>query len=363
MTTKLVAAIALLAALARAQIGGGSIVGIAHDPSGAPVPGVKVLAHCQETNEERTVTTNQDGYYEFPLLPPGHYRLEAEIAGFDKLRGEIFDLSSGTRPRIDLNLKVGSINQTVEVAATAPLINTTTTDLGVVISRKDVDNLPLNGRNFQDLVGLQAGVVDSPGNSGGSRGGISFHGSAALGTNLLLDGVDMSFGEVNGTAGFKSAGGGSTLINTVSIEAVEEFKSTASASSAEYGRAGGGVLNVVTRSGSNTFHGALFEFFRNDKLDANDFFSNRSGLTRPPLRWNQYGANLGGPLKRDKLFFFFNYEGDQVKRYAKVTGNVPTPALLALLAPAIRNLLSLLPTTYAPTSTSTSDCTRAMASR
>jgi hypothetical protein len=130
---------------------------------------------------------------------------------------------------------------------------------------------------------------------------------------------------------------------------VEQFKSTASASSAEFGRAGGGVLNVVTRSGTNTFHGTAFEFFRNDKLNANDFFSNKNGQVRPPLRWNQYGANLGGPIKRDKLFFFFNYEGDQVKRYAKVTGNVPTAAFLALISPAARKLLSLLPTDYAPT--------------
>jgi hypothetical protein len=333
-----------------AQIGGGSIIGVAKDPSGAPVANVKVLAHNQETNEERTVTTNSEGYYEFPLLAAGHYHLEAEATGFDKLKGEVFDLPAGTRPRIDLPLKIGSVTQTMEVAATAPLINTTTTDLGVVMTRERVDELPLNGRNFEDLVSLQAGVIDSPSNSAGGRGGISFHGSAALGTNLLLDGVDMSFGEVNGTAGFKSAGGGSTLINTISVEAVEQFKSTASASSAEFGRAGGGVLNVITRSGTNKFHGTLFEFFRNDALNANDFFSNKNGQPKPPLRWNQYGANFGGPMKRDKLFFFFNYEGDQVKRYAKVTGNVPTPLFLSLVPSAARKLLSLLPTDFAPTS-------------
>jgi hypothetical protein len=351
LTKKHLATLTLLSALIlQAQIGGGSIVGVAKDPSGAPVVGVKILAHNQETNEERAVTTNAEGYYEFPLLPTGHYRLEAEATGFDKLRGEIFELSAGTRPRIDLELKVGSVNQTIDVAATAPLVNTTTTDLGVVMTRERVDELPLNGRNFEDLVSLQAGVIDGAGNSAGARGGISFHGSASLGTNLLLDGVDMSFGEVNGTAGFKSAGGGSTLINTVSVEAVEQFKSTASASSAEFGRAGGGVLNVVTRSGSNTFHGTLFEFFRNDQLNANDFFSNKNGQVRPPLRWNQYGANLGGPIRRDRLFFFFNYEGDQVERFAKVTGNVPTAAFLAIMPAAARSLLSLLPTTYTPTS-------------
>src|SRR4051812_47376226 len=136
MLIKQVLVLLLLSTLAlEGQIGGGSIVGVARDPSGAPVTGVKVSARSQETNEERVVTTNTEGYYEFPLLPAGHYRLEAEATGFDKLRGGVFELSTGTRPRIDLELKVGSVNQTIEVAATAPLVNTTTTDLGVVITR------------------------------------------------------------------------------------------------------------------------------------------------------------------------------------------------------------------------------------
>jgi hypothetical protein len=263
------------------------------------------------------------------LRAPGHYRLQAEATGFEKQRGAVFELAAGTRPRIDLALQVGSVTETVEVNAGAPQINTTTTDLGVVMPRERIDELPLNGRNFQDLVELQAGVVNAPGSSAGARGGISFHGSTALGTNVLLDGVDMSFGEVNGSATFTSAGGPSTLVNTVSVEAVEQFKSTGNAYSAEYGRAGGGVLNVTTRSGTNRFHGTLFEFFRNDKLNANDFFSNKNTLGKTPLRWNQYGANLGGPIKPGRLFFFINWEGARVKRQAQVTGNVATPALLA----------------------------------
>jgi hypothetical protein len=333
------------------QVAGGSIVGVVKDPSGALISGVRVSTHNQDTNEVQQTTTNKDGYYEFPLLPAGHYRVEAEATGFDHLRGGVFELFTGTRPRIDLQLQIGSVNQTVDVTAAAPLLNTTTTELGVVMTRARTDELPLNGRNFQELVGLQAGVVNAPSSGAGGRGGISFHGSAALGTNFLLDGVDMSFGEVNGAAGFQSAGGGSVLINTVSVEAVEEFKSTASATSAEYGRAGGGVLNITTRSGSNAFHGTLFEFFRNDKLDANDFFSNKAGLVRPPLRWNQFGANLGGPIVRNRLFFFFNYEGAQVERQSQVTGNVVTPALLGAVTPAIRSALSaFLPSTYSATS-------------
>lgn len=334
-----------------AQSGGGSIVGTVKDPAGAAVPNVRVTIHNQGTNQETEATTNAEGYYEFPLLPVGQYRISATAKDFDKIQGEAFDLSAGTRPRIDLTLKVGSVNQTVEVNATAPLLNTTTTDLGVVMSRDRIEELPLNGRNFQDLVSLQPGVISGSTSSAGSRGGIAFNGSTSLGTNILLDGVDMTFGEVNGSASFQSAGGGRTLLNGVSVEAIQEFKSTGSAYSAEYGRSGGGVLTIVTRSGTNSLHGTLFEYFRNDKLNANDFFSNRAGLPKTPLRWNQYGGNIGGPLKKDRVFFFFNFEGAQVKQQAQITGNVPTPALLALLPKAISAVLSqYMPTNFTATS-------------
>ena len=333
-----------------AQLGGGSIIGFVHDPSGAAVPAVHVTARNQDTNEQRAVTTNGEGYYEFPLLTAGRYQVTVEATGFKKVEGEIFTLNTGTRPRIDLTLVLGDVSEKIDVDATAPQINTSTTDLGVVITRERVDELPLNGRNFQELVGLQAGVNVAPSSSAGARGGISFHGSSALGTSFLMDGVDMSFGEVNGAASMQSAGGGGTLLNTISVEALQEFKSTSSAASAEYGRSGGGVLNVTTRSGSNRFHGALFEFFRNDKLNAADFFSNANRIAKSTLRFNQFGGNIGGPIRRDKLFFFFNYEGAAVRRQALVSGNVPTPALLNQLAPAIRSTMELvMPTTFVPT--------------
>ncbi|HYZ86633.1 MAG TPA: TonB-dependent receptor [Bryobacteraceae bacterium] len=333
------------------QIGGGSIVGNVSDPSGAAVAGAQVVAKNTGTNENREAITNESGYYEFPLLPPGRYVLEGTANGFQKALSAEFTLNAGTRPRIDLEMKIGQIAETVEVVATAPLVNATTTDLGVVVDRSKVDALPLNGRNFQQLVGLQAGVVNSPSSAAGGRGGIEFHGSSALANNLMLDGVDMSFGEVNGSASDTSAGGGGALINTVSVEAIEEFKATGNAFSAEYGRSAGGVLNVITRAGTNDFHGTLFEFFRNDKLDANNFFSNRSGLAKPALRWNQFGGNLGGPILKDRLFFFFNYEGARVTRNTQVTGNTYTPALLAAVPSSIRDVLqSTMPSTYEPTS-------------
>jgi outer membrane receptor protein involved in Fe transport len=338
------------AAKMHAQIGGGSLLGYITDPSGAAVATAQVKALNLDTNVAQSTRTNGLGYYEFPLLAAARYRLEAEAAGFQKTLSAEFELNAGTRPRIDLKLVIGQVSESVEINATAPLVNATTTELGVVIDKAKVEALPLNGRNFMQLVGLQAGVLVSAPGAAGGRGGIEFHGSPSQGNNLLLDGVDMSFGENNGTAGdTSSAGQGGSLINTVSVEAIQEFKTSGSAFGAEYGRASGGVLNITTKSGTNQFHGTLFEFFRNDKLDANSFFSNRSGLSKPPLRWNQFGGNLGGPVRRDRLFFFFNYEGAIVRRNSQITGNVPTPDLLRQLKPEQQAAFAVLPADYTPT--------------
>jgi outer membrane receptor protein involved in Fe transport len=334
-----------------AQITGGAIVGIVRDSAGGVLVGVTVTATRLGTNQASVTSTNGEGYYEFPLLRAGRYVLEASLSGFQRTRSEALDLHSGTRRRFDLKLALGSVSEAVDVVASAPLVNATTTALGVVMDHRKVESLPLNGRDFQQLVGLQAGVVNAPASSTGGRGGIEFNGSPALGNNLLLDGVDMTFGENNGAARDVSAGAsGGSLINTVSLEAIEEFKSTGSAYSAEYGRATGGVLNITTRSGSNDFHGTLFEFFRHDALDANSFFSNRAGLPRPPLRWNQFGGNLGGPIAREKLFFFVNYEGAIVRRHQQISGNVPTPLLLDSVRPEVREVLRRMPSTFTPTS-------------
>ncbi|MFN7937816.1 MAG: carboxypeptidase regulatory-like domain-containing protein [Bryobacteraceae bacterium] len=333
-----------------AQAGGGSIVGNVLDESGASIADATVRARQTATNVVNESRTNSAGYYEFPLLPAGRYTVEVEKQGFQKARSEVFDLSTGTRPRLDFGLKVASVAESLDVVATAPVINTTTTDLGMVMPTQKIESLPLNGRNFQQLVGLQAGVLDKPAGSVGSRGGIEFNGSPAFGNNLLLDGVDMSFGENNGLGDTAAGtGGNGTLINTVSVEAIQEFKATGSAFSAEFGRATGGVLQVTTKSGTNQFHGTLFHFFRNDKLDAAGFFNNRSNLARPSRRQNQYGGNIGGPVKKDKLFFFFNYEGATVRRYTQIQSNVPTPLLLSQVSGPIRQHLDGLPKDFTPT--------------
>jgi hypothetical protein len=333
--------------LLRAQIGGGSLVGNVTDPTGAAIGRARITVSNVDTGVSWETVSNDSGYYEFPLLPVGQYRLAAEQQGFRRATTETFPINTGTRPRVDIRLELGQVTESIQVVAAAPIVNMTTTDLGVAMERNKIEALPLNGRNFQQLVGLQAGVLANPSSSAGGRGGMEFHGATAFGNNLMLDGVDMSLGEVPGTG---NATGGGPLINTISVEAIEEFKASGSAMSAEYGRAIGGVLNVSTKSGTNQFHGSLFHFFRNDKLDANSFFNNRSNLVRPSLRWNQYGGNLGGPVIRNRAFFFFNYEGAQVRSPSQVTGNVATPALIAQLTPALQKTFNeLSPKDFEPT--------------
>ncbi|MFN0169491.1 MAG: TonB-dependent receptor domain-containing protein [Bryobacteraceae bacterium] len=340
------------------QIGGGSIVGVVTDAGGGVLVGTRVEATNVATNETRTSTTNDQGYYEFPLLSAGRYVLRAEQPGFQKANTTEIVLNSGTRPRIDIRMTVGQVTESIEVVSAAPLVNATTTELGTVIDSAKVRDLPLNGRNFLQLVGLQPGVINrtaepiSLGSTVGGRGGVEFNGSPAFGNNYLMDGVDMTFGENNGVGDAAAGtGGAGAAINTVSVEGVQEFKATSSAFSAEYGRSTGGVVNITTKSGTNQIHGTAFHFFRNDALNANSFFSNRAGLPRPALRHNQYGGNLGGPILKDKIFYFFNFEGAKISRASAITGNRLTDSAIASIQnPDLRkHYQSLTPAGCSPT--------------
>lgn len=351
-----------LSAPAAAQIGGGSIVGNVTDQTGAAVPSATVKAVNIGTNAANTAVTNEQGYYEFPLLAPGQYVIEVTAAGFEARRSNEFALNTGARPRLDFALGAGEVKESVAITGEAPLINATNTELGVVIEQRKVQNLPLNGRNFQSLLALQPGVVNTPPSTVGGRGGIEFNGASAFGNNLTLDGVDISFGEHNG-AGQSSGLSGFAYINAVSVDAIQEIKTSSSAFSAEYGRATGGVVVLTTKSGTNDYHGTLFEFLRNDAFDANSFDNNRrlvNGAATPKnkLRFNQFGGNLGGPLPlprfgeggapvvggKDRLFFFFNYEGVRQSGVQIVQQNVPTAMLINAVSPALRQHFVGLPT-------------------
>ena len=336
--------------LLSAQIGGGSVVGNVADPSGAPLPGATITITNVETNVKNTTNTNMGGYFEFPLLQAGRYQIESEATGFSKTRVEPFTLNAGSRPRFDLKMALKEMVEKITVEGAAPLVNATTTELGVVVDQHKIQELPLNGRNYQQLVGLQAGVVNRPNTQTGGRGGIEFNGAPSFGNNLMMDGIDMSFGEHNGAGSAAGLSGGG-IINTISVEAIEEFKTAQSAFAAEYGRATGGVLNITTKSGTNTLHGTLFEFLRNDKLDANSYENNRRGIPNNPWRQNQFGGNVGGPVVipklvngKDRLFFFFNYEGAIARKAVTYQGNTATQLLRDSVTPALRAHISTMPT-------------------
>src|SRR5271165_6491888 len=306
------------------QVDQGSLVGRITDQSGAIVAGAVVRATNIRTGAIAETTSSDNGYYEFPLLTVGRYVVSVEKGGFRKAASEEIELHAGTQPRIDIPLQLGAVTDSVTVSSAAPIINETSTEVGTVIDQKKVEELPLNGRNFAQLFSLQNGY-----NLGGqsARGGVEFNGQSSGGNNFLMDGVTMAFGELSGI-GIQAIGGTGTLINTLSVDAIEEFKTSVGAYEADYGRASGAVINLTTKSGTNQFHGTAWEYLRNDKMDATDFISNKNRLGKAKLRQNQFGGNLGGPLLKNRLFFFFNYEGARVVRGAVVTGNIPTPQLL-----------------------------------
>lgn len=332
-----------------AQEAASGISGTVSDPAKAVVPGAEVSVRNTRTNLSARVSTNGTGFYEFPNLPAGEYTVSINQPGFQPLASTPFTILSGQKTRLDLTLQIGVTNSTVSVSAsTAQLLNTTSNDLGVTVEPTKIASLPLNQRNFFGLVALQPGV-NASGNTGqNNRGGFEVNGSPGLNNNLLIDGVDATFGEDNG------AGPGSgAYINTIGLGAIEEFRTTSSVPPPEYGRASGGILTITTKSGTNAFHGSVFEYFRNDVLDANTWNNNHVApkVVKPELRFNEFGANLGGPILRDRAFFFFNYEGDRVIAGNSSTGNTPTPALIASVSnPAIAQELSFMPTVTSTTS-------------
>ncbi|RPJ64473.1 MAG: TonB-dependent receptor, partial [Acidobacteria bacterium] len=263
-----------------------SIRGTVSEQTGGVIPGVEVSVTNPETNEKRTTTTNDVGYYSFPALPPGQYEVRAEMPGFKTWTQKGVALSLNRNARIDIKLEIGELVQELVVQSDAPLVETTTSELGAVVDQKKITQLPILGRNTLSLVSL---VPGSQGLQEGNAQGflenkVSINGARPEDSNWLLDGGDNT----------------STLRNYGNVvpnpDAIQEFRVITNNYDAEYGRTAGAVVNVVTRSGSNSFHGSLFEFHRNRALNARDFF--RSDKT--PLVQNQFGFTLGGPVIKDK---------------------------------------------------------------
>ena len=294
--------LALTPFAAFAQSSNGSISGTITDDTGAAIPGVTVTATNVATGVARTDVSNSTGHYEMPPLMPGTYRVGAELSGFQAVKRDNVVVNVGTVVTLDFRMKAG-VSETVTVSASAPLVETTRSQVSSVVNEKSIENLPVNGRNFIDFVLTTPGVVRDP------RGGdISFAGQRGTLNSIVVDGADNNntfFGQSLGRTGSGRAP------YQFSQDAVKEFQVNNNAYSAEYGRAGGAVINVVTKSGTNQFDGTAFDFYRDKKYRANDYLNVIRNAAPSPYHFNQYGGSLGGPIVQDKHFFFANIDAQR----------------------------------------------------
>jgi hypothetical protein len=304
----LIALVALLATSSKAgaQVAAGEITGIIHDSDGGAVPGATVTVTNLATNQQRVVNSTADGAYTAASLAPGEYRLDVELTGFKPVRREGVRLATGEKARIDFDLSVGDIRELVTVVGDSPIVRAETASLGTVVEHEQVVQLPLNGRLFIMLAAIAPGVALPP-NSVLPR----INGGRPRTNEYLFDGISVLQPEP-----------GQVAYNPI-VDAVQEFKIESNSPPAEFGRFNGGVVNLTTKSGSNLFHGDGFEFLRNEHLNATNYFQT-ANTTKPEYRRNQYGGMLGGPLVKDRTFFFVDYQGQRQGIGRTMTSTVPT---------------------------------------
>jgi outer membrane receptor protein involved in Fe transport len=314
-----------------AQVRFGGVVGSVTDPSGASVPDAKVTLTNTGTNESRTTTTGPNGSYALPNLSAGRYQLEIEKSGFKKqVRNVVVQVD--VTSRADVAMALGQVSESVVVTTEAPVLQTDSSSLGQVVEQAQVAATPIAGRNVNNLLTLVPGVVaggTTYGNMVGNQAGGARTNSIAFGNYSVGGGFgNQSSFIVDGVNGNGPANNANSL--TPSQDAVQEFRVATNNVSAEYGNYAGGVINITTKSGTNSFHGSVYDYLRNQHMNANDYFSKLRNLSRAPLTQNQFGARLGGPIQRNKTFFFFNYEG--LRFHSGVnspsTTTVPTLAML-----------------------------------
>ncbi|MBI5282944.1 MAG: TonB-dependent receptor [Candidatus Solibacter usitatus] len=306
--------VAVLAMALAAQTITGSITGVITDSTGAVIPGATVQVINTDTNVRTSSVTDAGGNYSAALLPRGNYRLQVSAKGFKGLVREGIVLQVQQTARIDLQLAVGEVTESVMVTADAMKLETENATLAKVVDNRAIINLPLNTRNVYNLVFLTPGVTGTVGNSYGDMR-YSVNGARARTMDTMIDGVSAAHPTVNGFNGISVF---------PSVDAIEEFKLLSADYPAEFGRSLGSVLNVVFKSGSNQWHGSAFEFLRNSKLDANDFFSNRRGTPLLSFKRSQYGGVVNGPVVRDKTFFMISYEALRARTASSTIASVPT---------------------------------------
>lgn len=308
-----------IASQVAAQVNTADIVGTVTDPTGAVVVGARITVTNLATQAVRTTETDSTGNYLVPLLPAGRYSVRAEMRGFKAAVTPEVALAAGDRLRLDIAMQVGEVAETIEVAAQTPALQSDTSSIGSLVHERAVQDLPLNQRNFIRLAQLAVGAHESVPNalSSGNRpddrrrtSAVAVNGQRDFVNNFMIDGMDNNERSIG------------TVIVKPSMDAVAEFRVQTNLYSAELGRTAGGVINLVTKSGTNEIHGSLFEFFRNEKLDAKNFFAG-PGPT-PSYKQNQFGGSLGGPIRRNRTFYFGDYEGFRVRQGVTLVSTVPT---------------------------------------
>ena len=330
------------------------VVGSVSDPSGAPVHNATVRATNRDTGLEWQVVTGTQGDYSFGLLPPGTYVVEAMAAGFSPARVEGVELPINATRHIDLKLALPEVKENLQVQSVAPLIETETSEEGLVVGGQMIGDLPLNGRDFLRLAKLAPGVSGATDNPASPAGPFNVNGQRDLSNNVLIDGINVNAGgSANGRISLApgndpAVGQSGSSVAMVSVDAVSEFKVQTQMQTAEFGGFSGAVINVNTKSGTNELHGTGFEFLRNSDLDANNFFNNANGVARTPSRNNIFGGSIGGPIRKDRTFFFASFEGLRQRVGVNADARVPSLAARADAGPAVQTLIDEYPLPTGP---------------
>ena len=295
------------------QVETARITGVITDSTGAVIPGARIAFVHVDTNTQSATTSDEAGRYLSVPLRIGEYRVEVESDGFKRAVRSGVVLQVQQTAALDFALEIGAVSETIDVTADAPLLQTTEATQGQVIDNQKIVDMPLNGRDYIQLALLSAGTV-AP--IGGRYGGFSAAGQRTTQNNYMLDGVD------NNNVQLAAQGRRAESVKP-SIDAIQEFKVSTNAFSAEFGRATGAVVNATIKSGSNEIHGTVFEFLRNEKLDAKNFFDSPDA-PRPPFKRNQFGFSLGGPIVKNRTFLFGDYEGTRIRESRTVNNTIPT---------------------------------------
>jgi hypothetical protein len=333
-----------------AQSPNGSISGIVLDPDTKSIPGAEIIVVNDGTGLKYMTSTNGEGIYAIPNLAPGPYRIQVSKVGFKTLIKPDIILNVEDALSINFTLPIGAASVTVTVEGGAPAMNTTDATVSTVVDRQFAENLPMNGRSFQTLIQLTPGVVLTA-NNGNDTGQFSVNGQRASSNYWMVDGVSANIGigsgglysgnGLGGAVGSFSALGGTNSL--ASVDAMQEFRIHTSTFAPEFGRTPGGQISIVTRSGTNTYHGSAFDYLRNDVLDANNWFAASAGLAKPKERQNDFGGTLGGPINKNRTFFFFSYEGLRLRLPQTTLTTVPDLAARQSALPALQPYLNEFP--------------------